>query len=129
MPRKSSSLPTDVELEILAVLWQHGPSTVGQVHSLLSADRDTGYSTTLKMIQVMHEKGLLKRDESKKPYVYRPAESQDKTQMKMLDRLANKAFGGVMGRLLVQAISSKRTSPEDLQEIKRLIRQVEREQD
>lgn len=119
--------PTDVELEILNVLWQLGPSTVREVHNVLLATRDTGYSTTLKMMQVMLEKGLLQRDESERPQVYRPVEAQEKTQQRMLDRLVQGAFGGAMDRLLMRAISNVRTSPEDLREIKRWIREAEKE--
>lgn len=127
MPRKRLPGPTQVELEILNVLWDRGPSTVRQVHNELAAERDTGYSTTLKMMQVMLEKGLLERDESVRPQLYRPAESREKTQMRMLDRLVQGAFGGAMSTLLINAISSKRVSPEELKEIKRIIRQRERE--
>jgi BlaI family penicillinase repressor len=128
MSRKSLPNPTSVELEILNVLWDRGPSTVRQVHNDLAATRDTGYSTTLKMMQVMQEKGLLRRDESVRPQVYRPAKAQEKTQMQMLDRLVQGAFGGAMGKLMVRALSSHSASPEELREIKRLIREVERKQ-
>ena len=128
MARKKATQPTDVELEILNVLWEHEPSTVGQMHEHLSQVRDAGYSTTLKMVQVMFDKGLLVRDESVRPFVYSPTKSQDETQAKMLERLAEGAFGGAMGRLLIKAISSKRVTPTELKEIKRLIRDVERKQ-
>lgn len=128
MPRKHLSAPTEVELEILNVLWDHGPRTVRQVHNTLAPEKGTGYSTTLKMMQVMHEKGLVQRDESVRPQLYRPTESQAKTQMKMLDRLVHGAFGGAMSKLLVHALSSKRVSQEELKEIKQIIRQREKDE-
>ena len=117
--------PTDVELEILNVLWNRGSSTVREVHNELLRERDTGYSTTLKMMQVMREKGLLKRDDSVRPQVYRPVESQEKTQLRLLDRLVQGAFGGAMSRLLVRALSDHRASASELAEIKQLIRDAE----
>lgn len=128
MPRKRLSPPTDVELEILNVLWDRGPSTVRQVHNTLAPEKGTGYSTTLKMMQVMHEKGLVRRDESVRPQVYRPTESQRKTQMRMVDRLVHGAFGGAMSKLLVHAIGSKRISSEELNEIKQIIQQREKDE-
>ena len=125
MPGKRFPVPTDVELEILNVLWDRGPSTVRQVHNELAAARDSGYSTTLKMMQVMLDKNLLRRDDSVRPQVYRPAEPRKKTQTRMLDRLVQRAFGGSLGRLLMTALSSRRVSPQELTEIKRLIRQVQ----
>ena len=125
MPRKPSAQPTEVELAILRVLWERGPSSVREVHNALKADRETGYSTTLKMMQVMHAKGLLLRDESTRPQQFRPALSQEKTQLKLIDDLVQKAFGGAAGRMMVRALSGKRVSPKELAEIKRLIRQLE----
>ena len=125
MPRKPSTQPTDVELAILRVLWGRGSSTVREVHDVLKDDRDTGYSTTLKMMQVMHGKGLLLRDESVRPQRYRPAIAEEKTQIQMIDDLVQKAFGGAASRLLVRALSAKRVSPQELAEIKNLIRRLE----
>jgi predicted transcriptional regulator len=128
MPRKPSPQPTDVELAILRVLWEHGPSSVRQVHNLLKTRRRVGYSTTLKMMQVMHEKGLLLRDERVRPQLYRAARSREKTQVGLIDDLVEKAFGGAASRLLVRALSAKRVSPAELAEIKRLIHELEGEQ-
>jgi BlaI family transcriptional regulator, penicillinase repressor len=128
MKRKRPPNPTEVELTILRVLWSQGPSTVREVHNTLVEDRPTGYSTTLKMLQVMHEKGLVLRDESTRPQVYRAALSQAATQKRLVDDLVQKAFGGAAGKLLVQALSSKRVSPEELAEIKQLIQELEKEQ-
>lgn len=125
MPRKAATQPTDVELAILGVLWNRGASTVREVHDALSEERSTGYSTTLKMMQVMLEKGLLKRDESERPQRYRPAKSQQKTQQKLVNHLVHKAFGGAAGRLLVQALTETEVSDDELAEIKALIRKIE----
>jgi BlaI family transcriptional regulator, penicillinase repressor len=116
--------PTGVELEILAVLWRIGPSTVRQVHLALAAEKGTGYSTTLKMMQVMREKGLLLRDDSVRPQVYRPAASQERTQLQLLDNLVQKAFNGSALRLLLSALSAKRVSPQELAEVEQIIRQA-----
>jgi BlaI family penicillinase repressor len=125
MARYRSSQPTDVELQILEVLWRQGPSTVRQVHEALAQRRETGYSTTLKMLQVMREKGLVVRDESVRPQEYRAAESQYQTQLRMLDNLAQKAFGGSAKRLVMRMLSAERVSAEDLAEMQRLIQEAE----
>ena len=120
--------PTEVELEILAVLWRIGPSTVRQVHLVLAAEKGTGYSTTLKMMQVMREKGLLLRDDSVRPQVYRPAASQERTQLQLLDGLVQKAFNGSALRLLLSALSAKRVSPQELAEVEQIIQQAKQRQ-
>jgi len=127
MPRYPSSQPTDVELQILAVLWEQGPSTVRQVHDALAAQRDTGYSTTLKMIQVMREKGLVVRDDSVRPQLYRAAETKTQTQLQMLDDLAQKAFGGSATKLVMRMLSAHRVSAEELAEMQRLIEKAKGE--
>ncbi|MEO2017551.1 MAG: BlaI/MecI/CopY family transcriptional regulator [Fuerstiella sp.] len=125
MARKPSSQPTEVELNILTVLWDQGSATVRQVHNVLSGQRDTGYSTTLKMMQVMHQKGLLKRDDTVRPQLYRPSQSAQKAQRSLINDLVQKAFGGAASRLLVQALSAKDISDDELTEIKELIRKME----
>ena len=128
MPRTDVPQPTEVELEILRVLWRLGSGTVRQVHQALAAGRrTTGYSTTLKMMQVMRDKGLLLRDDSVRPQIYRPRATQEKTQLQLLDDLVHRAFGGSAGRLLVRALSARRVSPDELAEIKKLIRDAEQE--
>jgi BlaI family penicillinase repressor len=127
MPRHPSSRPTDVELQLLDVLWQRGPSTVREVHQALAARRATGYSTTLKMLQVMREKGLVVRDESVRPQQYRAAKSRQQTQLQMLDDLAQKAFGGSAKRLVMRVLSAQRVSPEELAEMQRLIQEAKGE--
>lgn len=113
--------PTPVELAILQALWALGPSTVREIHNALKAERDTGYSTTLKMVQVMTDKGLLLKDDSVRPQVYRPAQPQEKTQLRLIDELIQRAFGGSAADLVMRAASAKRISPQELAEIKKLI--------
>jgi BlaI family transcriptional regulator, penicillinase repressor len=121
MPRLPSATPTEVELHILRVLWERGPQTVREIHDALSALRSTGYSTTLKMVQVMTEKGLVLRDDAQRPQVYRPARPQEQTQLQMLDYLIQQAFGGSAMKLVLRAAAAKRIAPAELAEIKKLI--------
>jgi predicted transcriptional regulator len=127
MPRPGSTQPTEVELQILRVLWDRGPSTVRQIHNGLTADKETNYSTTVKMLSVMLEKGLVRRDESVRPLVYRPAKNQQATQRSMLRDLIQRAYDGSAGSLVLQALSSKQASPEELAEIRRLLDELEGE--
>jgi predicted transcriptional regulator len=113
--------PTPVELAILQVLWQRGPSTVRQIHEVLKGARDTGQSTTLKMVQVMTEKGLVLKDESVRPQVYRPARPAEQTQLQLIDDLIRRAFAGSASALVMRAASAKRISAQELAEIKKLI--------
>jgi BlaI family transcriptional regulator, penicillinase repressor len=126
MARYSLPYPTNVELTILRVLWQQGPSPVGAIHRAIRRQRKTSYSTTLKMVQVMLDKGTLVRDESVRPHLYRPAVSQERTQRDMVDDLVQKAFGGVASRMVVQALADARIRPEELAEIRELVRELER---
>ena len=129
MPRPVSSQPTEVELQILGVLWERGTSTVREVHQALAKQRDTGYSTTLKMMQVMLQKGLVRRDDSVRPQLYRATKSQKRTQVQMLDDFTRKAFHGSAMRLVMRMVSSGRLSAEDLAEIQRLAKESEGEQE
>jgi len=121
MPRPASLTPTEGELEILQVLWQHGSSTVRQIFDALKDQRGTGYSTTLKMVQVMTDKGLLLREDSSRPAVYRPAQPQEQTQLELVDRLIQRGFGGSAMSMVLRAAAAKRISPEELAQIKRMI--------
>jgi BlaI family penicillinase repressor len=125
MPRPPSTQPTEVELQILRVLWERGPSTVRQIHNALAQDKDTNYSTTVKMLSVMLDKGLVKRDETARPLVYRAVKSQQTTQRSMLRDLVQRAYGGSTGSLVLQALSSQRATPEELAEIRRLLDELE----
>src|SRR5689334_8538397 len=127
MARKATVGPTDVEVAILRVLWERGPSTVREVHEALQSggDRDTGYSTTLKMMQVMLEKGLLSRDDSRRPQVYAPSQPEAQTQRQMVDDLLQKVFGGSARKLVLRAVESEKVSAEELSEIRKLLKQLE----
>src|SRR5688500_8715510 len=111
--------PTEAELKILAVLWAQGPSTVREVHSRIGGA--AGYTTTLKFMQIMTDKGLLTRDERGRSHVYRPAIAQERTQKHLVSELIDKAFGGSMRKLMLAALSAKRATPDELREIARLI--------
>jgi BlaI family transcriptional regulator, penicillinase repressor len=113
--------PTDAELEILRVLWEHGPATVRQVHEVLAHTRDTGYTTTLKLMQIMADKGLVTRDESARTHVYEARVSQEHTQRQLLTDLVDRAFGGSAAELVMRALSSHKTSNQELREIRKLI--------
>jgi len=111
--------PTDAELAILRVLWERGPSTVRQVAAVM--DREAGYTTVLKLLQIMAEKGLVRRDESERTHVYTAAYSQDHTERQLVTDLMNKVFGGSAAKLVLQALASTKASPEELAEIRKLI--------
>jgi predicted transcriptional regulator len=121
MPRRVSDLPAESELEVLSILWKEGPSTVRRVHELLQADgRGTSLTTTLKTMQVMVEKGFLTCGEER-PAVYAATAPAERTQAGLLKRLAQKAFGGSVGKLLVRAVQEGDLSREELAEIRRVI--------
>lgn len=125
MPRKALSRPTDVELVILRVLWDRGPSSVRDVHNALLENRETGYSTTLKMMQVMFDKGLLTRDESHRPQLYAPAIPEEQTQKQIVDDLVQKVFGGSARKLVLRAVQSEKVTSQELAEIRKLLKQLE----
>ena len=113
--------PTESELAILRVLWDKGPSTVRQVNHVLSAARDTGYTTTLKLMQIMADKGLVTRDERDRTHVYSARWSQGQTQHQLVSDLMDRAFGGSAAALVLQALSAQPASADELTEIQRLI--------
>ena len=113
--------PTEAELEILRVLWELGPATVRQVHEALATTRDTGYTTTLKLMQIMADKGLVTRDESARTHVYEARVSQEQTQRQLVNDLVERAFGGSAAALVLRALSTQKTSDEELEEIQKLI--------
>ncbi len=118
--------PTDAELAILNVLWERGPSTVRQVQEALKDRRQTGYTTTLKLMQIMLEKALVKRDDSSHAHVYRAALTRGKTQRQLIGKLVDQVFEGSAQQLVMQALSSHTSSPAELAEIKRLIEDLEK---
>jgi predicted transcriptional regulator len=120
--------PTDAELQILRVLWTAGPSTVRQVHERLSAGRDVGYTTTLKLMQIMAEKGLVSRDESDRTHVYTARASENQTQRQLVSDLMDRAFGGSAAALVLQALSAHPATAAELEDIGRLIREYQAEQ-
>jgi BlaI family transcriptional regulator, penicillinase repressor len=111
--------PTDAELAILRVLWSHGPSTVRQVAEALG--KDTGYTTALKLLQIMTEKRLVVRDESSRTHVYAATSTEHQTQRQLVSDLADRAFGGSAAKLVLQALATTKASPEELAEIRRLL--------
>lgn len=125
MSESRNKKPTDAELAILRILWDRGPSTVREVHEVLSAIRDIGLTTVLKTLQIMTEKGHVRRDVSKRTHVYEPIASEEQTQRQLLRDLADRAFAGSAKKLVMQALSSKRASREDLAEIRRILDDLE----
>lgn len=118
--------PTDAELQILRVLWEHGPCTVRQVLGHLPDDKRVGYTTVLKIMQVMARKGLVERDESARSHVYRPADTEERTQRQLVRDLLERAFGGSARKLVLQALSEQGTGPEDLMKIRRMLERMQR---
>ncbi len=116
--------PSDFELAILRVLWRLGPATVRQVHEALQAERQLGYTTVLKTMQIMGEKGLLTRDESAKSHVYAAAEAEGKTQGSLVKDLLDRAFGGSALALMAQALHAKKPNAEELDAIQSLLDQA-----
>ena len=113
--------PTESELEILQVLWEKGIASVREVHEELSKSKEAGYTTTLKLMQIMHEKGLVKRDDSVKTHIYQPAVSREKTQKHLLGKMINTLFGGSTTQLVMQALGNHKASTEELEEIQKMI--------
>ena len=126
MARPISTQPTEVELQILRILWQRDGATAREVHNRLAEveERETTYSTTVKMLSVMLEKGLVKRDETASPQVYRAASGQKGTQRKMLRDLIEKVYDGSALSLVMQALSSSRATPEELVEIRKMVEEL-----
>jgi predicted transcriptional regulator len=113
--------PTESELEILQVLWDRGLASVREVHEELSKTKEAGYTTTLKLMQIMHEKGLVKRDDSVKTHIYQPAVSREKTQKHLLGKMINTLFGGSTTQLVMQALGNHKASADELDEIQKLL--------
>ena len=124
MARSKQSSPTGKELEILNVLWRIGAATVRQVNEQISKQQKTGYTTTLKLMQIMTDKGLLVRDGSNFQHIYKPAISQEKTQNKIVGDLLDKAFSGSAEKLVMRALSAKKVSAEELERIKQMLEKI-----
>ena len=127
MARRKTARPTDRELTILRILWDNGPSTVRQVNEVMSQDEDTGYTTTLKLMQIMTEKGLLLRDDSQFKHVYRPAMSEEKAQRQLVGDLLDRAFSGSAEKLVMRALSAKKVSAKELASIRKMLDEFEGE--
>jgi BlaI family transcriptional regulator, penicillinase repressor len=118
--------PTSAELEILGVLWELGGSTVREVHERLARSRPLGYTTVLKLLQIMAEKGLVRRDESQRAHVYAASIPAEQTQRQLIGDLVARAFGGSASRLVQQALSSKKASAEEISKIRAYLDELER---
>ena len=113
--------PTDAELAILRILWEHGACTVRQVHDELSRDRPSAYTTALKMLHIMTEKGLVRRDDSERTHIYQSRLTEEQTQRQLVRDLLDRAFGGSASKLVLQVLSARRATQEELGEIRKLI--------
>ncbi len=127
MPKPVNKRPTDAELEILRVLWTRGSSTVREVFRELATRREIGYTTVLKLMQIMTDKGLVRRDETVRPQMYQVVRSQRHTQRQLLRHLLDRAFSGSPGNLVLQALSTKKTTPQERRRIRELLDELERE--
>jgi predicted transcriptional regulator len=121
--------PTESELEILQILWQNGSATVRDVHEELAKSKDVGYTTTLKLMQIMHDKGLVKRDESMRTHIYQPAVNKERTQKHLLDKMIDSLFGGSSTQLVLQALGSgeQKVSAEELDQIQTLLNNLKKQ--
>ena len=124
-PTRPLPRPTDAEMKILRVLWERGSATVRQVHEALVVTEDLGYTSVLKVMQVMTDKGLVTRDTAVRPQVYRAAEARELTQGSLLEDLAERAFGGSAAILAMRALSLQRATPEELAEVRALLDSLE----
>ena len=117
--------PTKAELEILQVLWEFGPATVRFVNDKLNENREVNYTSTLKQMQILTEKGILKRDESQMKQIYIPVEAEEKTKVQLLDRFVNTLYKGSASQLMMQLLGNEKTSKAEIEEIKRLLDNME----
>ena len=127
MGRNKHPRPTDRELTILQILWDNGPSTVRQVNEAMNKDEDTGYTTTLKLMQIMTEKGLLRRNESQFKHIYKHAITEAKTQKQLVGDLLERAFSGSAEKLVMRALSAKKVSQKELAGIRKMLDEFEGE--
>ena len=123
--RNKNYKPTDAELEILQILWQQGPCNVRTVNEMLSRKREVGYTTTLKMMQLMTVKGLLIREEDGRTHIYNTLIKENDIQKALVDKLLDTAFGGSAMKLVVQALGNKKTTKDEINQIKDLLKKME----
>lgn len=128
MANQRTIKPTESELEILQILWTKGLATVREVHVELLKTKDAGYTTTLKLMQIMHEKGLVKRDDSMRTHVYQAAVNKEKTQRHLLNKMIDNLFGGSNTQLVIQALGddNHKASPEELEKIQSLLNDLKK---
>lgn len=126
MAKQKAVRPTESELEILQVLWDKENATVREVHEILSLSKDAGYTTTLKLMQIMHEKGLVSRDDSSKTHIYQPAVSREKTQKHFVGKMINNLFSGSPAQLVMQALGNHKASRDELEEIQKLLNSLKK---
>ena len=126
MARQKNSRPTDRELTILQILWDNGPSTVRQVNEAMNKDEDTGYTTTLKLMQIMAEKGLVKRDESQRTHVYEANVGEERMQKQLVGELLERVFSGSAEKLVMRALSARKVSEKELAKIRKLLDEIGR---
>ena len=124
--KKRPLRPSDSEMEVLNILWKHGPLTVREVHEMLNAKKDIGYTTTLKVMQRMHEKNMLTRETSERSHLYKTAIAEEETQSMFLDRILQSAFGGSSLKLVLRTLGNKSVSKDDLIKIRDYIEKIER---
>jgi len=127
MAENSNIKPTASELEVLQILWENGPSTVKFVNDQLSKKKKVGYTTTLKIMQIMNEKKILEREKSGRSHIYKKKKKKDETQNILLEKVLETAFGGSASKLVMQALGRTKTSKEEIEEIKKYIEKVERD--
>ena len=125
MAKRELPKPTDAELAILRVLWERGPSTVREVTDAIQEERGTGYTTALKLMQIMTDKGLVQRDDSNRSHVYEAVVPAEETQRQLVGDLLDRAFGGSAQQLVLQALSGRKASRADLAEIRKLLDEME----
>jgi BlaI family penicillinase repressor len=125
MAPKQIVRPTKLELSILRVLWKSGPLPVREIQNILDATKPTGYTTVLKMVQIMTEKGLVERDESVRPQIYRARYSQEQTQRHLVRDLLDRAFGGSVKALVMQALAGRKSSAKEVEAIEKLLDRIE----
>jgi len=121
MSAAPSPRPTESELEILQILWNKGNCTVREVHEVLEKSKDAGYTTTLKLMQIMHEKGLVARDTSSKTHIYRALVNQEKTQQHLVNKMIDNVFNGSAARMVMQALGNHKASKDEIDSIKKYL--------
>jgi predicted transcriptional regulator len=125
MPGTNQPRPTDCELEILNVLWKKGPSTVREVHEILNRAKPTGYTTVLKIMQIMADKGLVRRDERQRAHIYEARQPAEQTQRQLVRDLLDRVFNGSASRLVMQALTSRRATGEEIAQIRQMLDEIE----